>query len=312
MLFDSLQISYRTESLHIFQGSVLERFKGVRQFLNIFIREIPVLAVNHIAHLTGINKQRFSFLLFVFANEPERNRNCHAIKQLRRQGNDAFHQIGVDNILSDLTFTGGLRRQCAVRKHQTNLAIRCKVVNHVLNPCVVGITGRRRSVLPANIILQFVLSPVRQIKRRVCHNEIRTKIGMKVIKERISLIRTEVCINATNRHIHLRHFPGIRIGFLTINGNALTIAAVCLDELHALHKHTAGAAARVINTAIIERLQDGNDCLNNTGRCVELAALHTFVSSELCDTILVSSAQKILTFLGIRHIHIGEQINDIT
>ena len=172
----------------------------------------------------------------------------------------------IDDILSDLSFSGGLCRQCAVCKHQTNLAIRCKVVDHVLNPCVVGITGRRCSVLPANIVLQFILSPVGQIERRVCHNEIRTKIGMKVIKECVSLIRAEVCINATNRHIHLCHLPSIRIGFLTINRNTLTIAAVCLNELHALHKHTAGAAARVVHTAVVERLQDCNDCLNDAGR----------------------------------------------
>ena len=181
----------------------------------------------------------------------------------------------------------------------------------MLNPCVVGITGRRRSVLPTDIVQQFILSPVGQIERRVCHNEICTKIGMEVIKERVSLIRAEVCINATNRHIHLCHLPGICIGFLTINGNALTIAAVCLDELHALHKHTARATARVVHPAVIERLQDCNDCLNDAGRCIELAALHTFVGSKLCDAILVGSAQKVFAFLCIRHIHIGEQIDDI-
>ena len=181
----------------------------------------------------------------------------------------------------------------------------------MLNPCVVGITGRRRSVLPTDIVQQFILSPVGQIERRICHNEICTKISMKVIKKCVSLIRAEVCINATNRHIHLCHLPGICIGFLTINGNALTIAAVCLDELHALNKHTAGATARVIHTAVVERLQDCNDGLNDAGRCIELAALHTFVSSKLCDAILVSSSQKIFAFLCIRHIHIGEQIDDI-
>ena len=146
---------------------------------------------------------------------------------------------------------------------------------------------------------RFILSPVGQIERRICHDEICTKVGMEVIKERVSLIRAEVCVNATNCHIHLCHLPGIRIGFLTINGNALTIAAVCLDKLYALHKHTAGAAARVIHPAVIERLQDCNDCLNDAGRCIELAALHTFVGSKLCDAILVGSAQKVFAFLCI-------------
>ena len=139
-----------------------------------------------------------------------------------------------------------------------------------------------------------------------------TKICMKVIEESVRLIRTEVCINATDRHIHFCHFPSVGIGLLTVNRNASTVSAMSLKEFHALYEHTPRATTRVIYTAVIERFQNCNDSLNDTGRRIELAAFNTFISSELCNTVFVSSAQKIFAFFRIRHIHVCEQVNNIT
>ena len=43
----------------------LESGKCICQLLNVLIRKISVLAVNHITHLASVNKQRFTFLILV-------------------------------------------------------------------------------------------------------------------------------------------------------------------------------------------------------------------------------------------------------
>ena len=213
-----------------------------------------MLTVNHIPHLAGVNKQGFAFLLFVLGNKPKRNRNGNAVKELSRQSDDAFHKVSLNNVLSDFSLAAGLRGQRTVSKYKTDFSIRCKMVYHMLNPRIVGIAGRRCSVFPTNIFLELFLSPVGKIERRICHNKICFQCFMQVIEECICLICTEVCINATNSHIHFSHFPSISIGLLTVNSDFSTLTAVCLNELRTLYEHTARTTARVIYTTIFKRL----------------------------------------------------------
>ena len=68
---------------------------------------------------------------------------------------------------------------------------------------------------------------------------------MKVVEEGVRLICSEVCVNATNSEIHLRHFPCVRIGLLPIDRNRSTPTAVGLDEFGTLYEHAATAATGV-------------------------------------------------------------------
>ena len=61
-----------------------------------------MLAVNHITHFAGVDKQGFTFLFLIFRDEPKGNRNSNAVKELRRQSDNAFYKVGLDNILSDV------------------------------------------------------------------------------------------------------------------------------------------------------------------------------------------------------------------
>ena len=181
----------------------------------------------------------------------------------------------------------------------------------MLNPRVVGVTGGGRTKLPTHIVLQLFLSPVGEVERRICHNKICFERRVEVIKESVCLIRPEVGVDTTDRHIHLCHLPSIGVALLTINRDFTTIAAVRLYKLCTLNEHTAGATARVIDTAVGKRFQNSDNGFNNAGWGIEFAALYTFIRCKLSNTVFISSAEEIFTVLVIAHIHIGEQVNHI-
>ncbi len=143
--------------------------------------------------------------------------------------------------------------------------------DHVLQPCKVGIAGRRRTILPTDIINQFIRTPTGEIEGRICHNEVCLELRVAIVKERICIELAEVSFNTANSKIHLRHLPCGRVGVLTKDGNLVDVAAVIFDELCGLNEHTARAAARVINTSI-KRLQYFNKGTHDTRGSIELTS----------------------------------------
>ena len=180
---------------------------------------------------------------------------------------------------------------------------------HVLNPSIVGVAGGRNAIFPAHIILQFVLSPVRKIKRRISHNKIKFFMRVLVIKERVCLIRSEISINTADSHIHFSHFPSVGVRFLPIYRNMVAVAAVRLQKFYRLHKHTARTAARIINAAIIKRFQYLNNGFHNAGRGIKFSALSPLIRRKLGNAIFIGMPQQILVFVCFRHIYIvGKQV----
>ena len=82
------------------------------------------------------------------------------VEELPRQGDHTVHEIGFDDVLPDLALTGLVGRHRAVREHEASDTGRCEVVNEVLNPSKVRITGRRDAILPAGILLEPLAAPV--------------------------------------------------------------------------------------------------------------------------------------------------------
>ena len=169
------------------------------------------------SHLAGINEQRFAGLFLTFCNEPQSNRNCHAIKKLGRHCDNAFNQIILDDFLSDFTFAAALRRQRTIRQYQTDFPIRSKVMNHMLNPCVVGITCRRQTVFPTLVFFQFFLSPRMIIEWGISENKVCFQCRMQVTCKCIRIVWSQISINTSDCHIHFRHLPSIRVCFLPIH-----------------------------------------------------------------------------------------------
>ena len=71
------------------------------------------------------------------------------------------------------------------------------------------------------------------------------------------------------------------------------LAAVGLDELFALDEHAAGAAAGVVDAALV-RLDHLDQQPDDAARRVELAALLAFGAGELAEEVLVDAAEDVL------------------
>ena len=92
---------------------------------------------------------------------------------MRGHCDNAFYQVILDNASAYFALAARLRGQRAVGKHKADFPIGRKMINHVLNPRVIGVPGGRDAVFPTLIVFELVLSPAGQIKRRVRHNEVR-------------------------------------------------------------------------------------------------------------------------------------------
>ena len=136
---------------------------------------------------------------------------------------------------------------------------------------------------------------------------------MQITCKSICIVRTKICVNASDRHVHLCHFPSIRIGFLSINRNGTSFMAMCFNKLFALHKHTAGTTAAIIYSAVIKRTKNRNQCFYYTGWCIKFSTANSFFFCKLRYAIFISTSEKILAGFCITHINaICEDVNHIT
>ena len=99
LLCDVLRGRHGAKALLVGQRAVRKGVVGVGNPPDVRVGQLAVLARDHRAQLPRVDKQRFARLLFAFDEEPQRDRNLRGIEQLRRHGNDAVHQIRVDDIL---------------------------------------------------------------------------------------------------------------------------------------------------------------------------------------------------------------------
>ena len=131
------------------------------------------------------------------------------------------------------------------------------------------------------------------------------------MEERVFVVFAEVCVDATDGHVHFRHFPGVGVGLLSVNAYVVAVAAVVLNELDALHEHAAGTAARVIDAFAFARFEDAHDGFHDACRGIEFAALDAFVACELRDAVFVGATEQILACFGVAHVHVAEHIDHI-
>ena len=270
-----------------------------------------MLAVHHVAHLARVDEERPAFLFFALGDEPERYGNGDAVKKLRGHGDDAFDQIGFDDFPADFSFAARLRGKRAVREHQPDFAVRREVVDHVLNPCVVRVACGRNAIVPARVALKLVLPPVGKVERRVCHDEVEFLVGMQVAEKGVLVVVAEVRVDSADRHVHLRHFPCVGVGFLPEHADVVPVPRVFLDELHRLDEHAARTAARVVHALSFGGLEYAHDCLYHACGRVEFAALYAFVACELRDAVFVGAAEQVFARLRVAHVHVGEHVHHV-
>lgn len=308
LLGDVCGFNYGAETFFVLEFAFLEFFEGAREAFDVLLAEVAMLAVYHVAHVAGVDKERLAFLLFAAADEPERDGDGDAVEELGGHGDYAFDEIRFDDAFADFAFAAGLRAECAVRKDESNFSAGCEVVNHVFDPCEVRVACGWEAVLPARVFLQLFLTPVFKVEGRVRHDEVEAFVRVQVVEECVFVVLAEVCVDAADGHVHFRHFPGVGVGLLSVHAYVVAVAAVVLDKLDALHEHATGTAAGVIDAFAFARLEDAHDGFHNACRGVEFAALDAFVACELRDAIFVGTAKQILACLGVAHVHVTEHI----
>ena len=118
----------------------------------------------------------------------------------------------------------------AVRQHNAGAAIRFEVVQHVLQPGVVGVACGWVAVLPAGVARQAGVPPVADVERRVGEDEVSPQVRKLVAREGVGRLTAEVEVNAANRQIHRSEAPGGGVGLLPVDRHVAASAAMRLDD----------------------------------------------------------------------------------
>ncbi|MNL38649.1 hypothetical protein D3C87_1608780 [compost metagenome] len=97
-------------------------------------------------------------------------------EQLAGQRNHHLDHIGFDHGLTNIAFSVLVRTHRTVGQDDAGAAAGLEVKQHVLQPGVVGIALRRRTVGPAWITVQASMPPVADIERRVGQDEVGAQV----------------------------------------------------------------------------------------------------------------------------------------
>ncbi|MNF64309.1 hypothetical protein D3C84_460350 [compost metagenome] len=121
---------------------------------------------------------------------------------------------------------------------------------------------------------------------------------MLIANEGVGRLTAEVEVDAANGQVHRRQAPSRRIGLLAIDRDIAELATVDFDEFFRLDKHTAGAAARIVDLAMV-RIQYRDQGFDDAGRGVELPALFTFGTGELAEEVFIDLAEQVAGLMGV-------------
>jgi len=99
--------------------------------------------------------------LFAAGQEPEADGNLRRVEELAGEGDHAIDKVGLDDGPANLAFARLVRRHRAVGKDETGKAGRGEMVNEVLNPGVVGVSGGRGAEFPACVFAEPLAAPNR-------------------------------------------------------------------------------------------------------------------------------------------------------
>ena len=105
------------------------------------------------------------------------------------------------------------------------------------------------------------------------------------------VIPPNVCVDAAHREVHLGEPPGCVVALLPVNGDVADTPAMLFDELLGLHEHAAGAAAGVIDAALVgfQHLYKQPD--DGAGR-VKFAAALALGAGEAAEEIFIDPPEK--------------------
>ena len=116
---------------------------------------------------------------------------------------------------------------------------------------------------------------------------------MQVAAEGVGLLGAEVGLDAAQGEVHHGQAAGGGVALLAVDADVAELAAVGFDEFFRLHEHAAGAAAGVVDAALVGR-EHGDQAAHDAGRGVELAAVLALGAGELGEEVFVDAAEDVL------------------
>ena len=142
------------------------------------------------------------------------------------------------------------------------------------------------------------------------------QVWVAVIVEAVAV--GDVALYPAKRQVHLGQLPSGVVGLLAPDGDvAPRLAAVAvaggvgIDELHRLHEHAGGAAAGVVDPALV-RFQHLHQELDDATRGVELAALLALGAGELGEEVLVHPTQHVFgASFRVSNLDVGDQVDKL-
>ena len=159
------------------------------------------------------------------------------------------------------------------------------------------------AVLPTLVVPQPLPAPVRNVEWRIGEDVVGPQVGVPVVVEAVAV--GDLTLDAPDGQVHPGQTPGCVVGLLAVNGNiALGPTAVAVargvgaDELHRLDEHAGGAAAGIVDPALVG-LQHFHQQPHHGARSVELATLAALGDGELLQEVFVHLPQHIVS-LGPR------------
>ena len=119
---------------------------------------------------------------------------------------------------------------------------------------------------------------------------------MLILEEGIRRHITEVGGNAADGQVHLGQLVGGGGLFLAVDGDVFLVALVAFHKLHGLHEHAAGAAAGVVDLAVVG-LDHFRQQVNHALGGIELPAALAFGGGEFAEEVFVDAANDVLLAL---------------
>src|SRR5205085_10521396 len=101
------------------------------------------------------------------------------------------------------------------------------------------------------------------------------EVGMEVAAASVGVLGTKVRLDAAQGEVHDGEAAGGGVALLAVDADVAELAAVGFDEFLRLHEHAAGAAAGIVDAALVRR-EHLDEKADDALRRVELAAFFSF------------------------------------
>ena len=209
---------------------------GAGDLGDLLVGQFPVGAVDERSHLAGVDEEGLAVAgaeclainlagTLAAREKPQAGGDWRGVEQLPGQGDDAVHQVGLDDGSADFALAGGVGSQRAVGQHEAGRAVGGEVVEEMEDPGIVGVAAvhgvggavlalalaaRRQGELgvagglveapPAHVVLDLGVAPVLHVEGRIGEDEVGLEVLEFVVEEGVAPL--DVGVNTSDGQVH--------------------------------------------------------------------------------------------------------------